>query len=74
MAYLLVYEGDALKEQRELNAARTTIGRAKDNDIVLANPHVSGRHAVIEREGASFTLVDNASANGSFINGTRPSR
>lgn len=71
MAYLLVYEGETLREQKELNGARLSIGRAKDNDIVLANPHVSGHHAVIEREGDSFKLIDNASANGSFINGKR---
>jgi pSer/pThr/pTyr-binding forkhead associated (FHA) protein len=71
MAYLLVYEGDSLREQRELNAARISIGRSKDNDIVLANPHVSGHHAVIECEGEAYTLVDNSSANGSFINGKK---
>ncbi len=71
MAYLLVYEGEALREQCELNGARISIGRSKDNDIVLANPHVSGHHAVIECDGDTYTLVDNQSANGSYINGKK---
>lgn len=74
MAYLRILKGDALLEQRELAAERTTIGRTTDNDIVLNGRGISRHHATIEREGDSFVLVDNNSANGSYLNGRRISR
>ena len=74
MAYVLVYEGDALKEQRELTTARLTIGRATDNDVVLAASAVSGHHATIEKKGSSFVLTDNGSSNGVFVDGARVDR
>lgn len=74
MAYLRILKGDRLLEQRELTAERTTIGRTADNDIVLNGRGISRHHATIEREGDAFVLVDNDSANGSYLNGRRISR
>jgi pSer/pThr/pTyr-binding forkhead associated (FHA) protein len=45
-----------------------TIGRRKDNDIVIDNLAVSGHHAKIDAVGDSFVLVDLQSKNGSFVN------
>jgi len=45
-----------------------TIGRRKDNDIVIENLAVSGRHAKIDSVGDAFVLVDLQSKNGSFVN------
>jgi pSer/pThr/pTyr-binding forkhead associated (FHA) protein len=45
-----------------------TIGRRKDNDIVIDNLAVSGHHARIDTVGDSFVLVDLQSRNGSFVN------
>lgn len=74
MAFLRIYEGETLLEQCELTAQRTTIGRAADNDIVLNGRGVSKHHAAIERTDASYVLVDNASANGVFVDGRRVQR
>ena len=74
MAYLRIYLGDTLLEQRELAAPLTTIGRAPDNDIVLNGRSVSKHHAVIERSGENFVLVDRDSANGVFVGGRRVQR
>jgi DNA-binding winged helix-turn-helix (wHTH) protein len=48
---------------------RITIGRGAENDIVLPDPHkkVSRRHSVIEREGDRWWLIDEGSANGTFV-------
>jgi DNA-binding winged helix-turn-helix (wHTH) protein len=48
---------------------RITIGRGAENDIVLPDPHkkVSRRHSVIEREGDRWWLIDEGSANGTFL-------
>lgn len=45
-----------------------TIGRRKDNDIVIENLAVSGHHAKIDSVGEGFVLVDLQSKNGSFVN------
>lgn len=71
MAYLRIFKGDALLEQRELTTERTTIGRTRDNDIVLNSRGISRHHATIERDGDTFVLVDNGSANGMFLKGKR---
>lgn len=48
-----------------------TIGRHKDNDIVIVNLAASGHHAKIEGLNDSFLLTDLDSTNGSFVNGKR---
>lgn len=45
-----------------------TIGRRKDNDIVIDNLAVSGHHARIDAVGEGFVLVDLQSKNGTFVN------
>lgn len=71
MAFLRVYAGKVLKEQYELSAERMSIGRATDNDIVLSSSGVSKHHAIVERQGSTFVLKDNKSANGVLVNGKR---
>ena len=45
-----------------------TIGRKKNNDVVIGDPTVSGYHAKIDSIGEGFVLTDLQSRNGSFIN------
>jgi predicted component of type VI protein secretion system len=45
-----------------------TIGRHSDNDIVLENRAVSGRHAEIEGTEQGFYITDFHSKNGTFVN------
>jgi DNA-binding SARP family transcriptional activator len=47
-----------------LAAVATSIGRFTDNDIVLDDPKVSRRHAVIIDTGTGFVINDLRSANG----------
>ncbi|HEY1500759.1 MAG TPA: SpoIIE family protein phosphatase [Acidobacteriaceae bacterium] len=46
-----------------------TIGRLPENDVVLAHPFVSRRHADLVLEGGSCFIVDQGSRHGTFING-----
>ena len=46
-----------------------TIGRNGENDIVLAGPTVSARHATVRRESVGVVLEDEGSLNGTFVNG-----
>ena len=47
-----------------------SIGR-QDGDLVLEDPEVSRRHAVLRRSGGSVVLEDLDSTNGTFVNGER---
>lgn len=51
-----------------------TLGRHRNNDIVINDPKVSSFHARIDRSPDGFVLVDLKSRNGSFVNGKRITR
>lgn len=60
-------------EQRELQECAVgthpvSIGRLPDNNVVIDNPAVSGRHARVYREGNHYVLEDLKSTNGTFVN------
>jgi diguanylate cyclase (GGDEF)-like protein len=48
-----------------------TLGRGRENDIVLPSDCVSRRHARLERRDEAVFVVDLASTNGTFINDER---
>jgi ABC-type multidrug transport system ATPase subunit/pSer/pThr/pTyr-binding forkhead associated (FHA) protein len=48
------------------------VGRAPENDLVLAHPTVSQRHARLQRQSdGSLLVVDLGSTNGTFVDGER---
>jgi serine phosphatase RsbU (regulator of sigma subunit) len=57
-----------------LDRASISIGRSPGQDIVLRDPAVSRQHAVIVRDGEIYTLVDQESSRGTFLNGVRVHR
>ena len=50
---------------------RTVIGRSPDCDIFLDDVTVSRNHAVLHRDDDSFTIEDQGSLNGTFLNRRR---
>jgi serine phosphatase RsbU (regulator of sigma subunit) len=48
-----------------------TVGRKVDKDLVIADPRVSRDHAIIVSENGKFTVVDQGSKHGTFVNGER---
>jgi pSer/pThr/pTyr-binding forkhead associated (FHA) protein len=48
-----------------------SIGRGQANDVPVADPSCSSRHASIERAEGGFIVRDAASKNGTFLNGRR---
>jgi sigma-B regulation protein RsbU (phosphoserine phosphatase) len=61
------YESSTVK----LDRMKLTIGRSSRNDICISDPFASRLHAEIRRENDQVMLVDNGSANGTFVNGQR---
>src|SRR5438874_10626667 len=60
-------------EQRTINLDHTpfTVGRKVDKDLVIADPRVSRDHAMIVAENGKFSVVDQGSKHGTFVNGER---
>jgi len=57
-------------KNRSVNINRTiSIGRDEGNDIVIKDdPLVSRRHALIEKEGDTYYVMDKGSTNGTYLN------
>jgi len=54
-----------------------TIGRAEDADIIIDDPFISSKHALIFKRGSKLLIQDLHSTNGTFLNDkkiTRPLR
>jgi pSer/pThr/pTyr-binding forkhead associated (FHA) protein len=49
------------------------IGRSPASDILLEDPSVSRRHAVVTHRGGRTVLLDDRSLNGIYVNGERVS-
>jgi hypothetical protein len=48
-----------------------TLGRARDNDVVVTDRSISRHHALMKRrEDGGFLLLDAGSSNGTSVNGT----
>ena len=74
MAKVLLKFKEAVIREIPLDQDVMTIGRKKDNDIVIDNQAVSGYHARIKKEANSLFVEDANSLNGTFINGQKISR
>jgi hypothetical protein len=73
--FLIWRDGDGVQrlEPVSADAGRLTVGRVPEADIALTwDPEVSRTHALLERVGNRWTLMDDGlSSNGSFVNGAR---
>ena len=64
----LSFKKKTLENFRVRKGYSLTIGRKKNNDIIIENLAVSSYHAKIDSVGDEFVLVDLQSKNGSFVN------
>ena len=49
----------------------TVIGRGSKADILISDPFLSTTHAIFKKENDMFTIADNNSTNGTFVNGEK---
>jgi serine/threonine protein kinase len=54
-----------------LTATQVAIGRTPECDVIISSDHVSRRHALIACENDLYTLYDQDSTNGTWVNGQR---
>ena len=63
---IVVTTGDGV---REFHQGRVMVGRSRDVDLVIDNPDVSRRHAVLYWSNGDIVLEDLESTNGTMVNG-----
>ncbi len=63
--------GTEFQEQIRVLTPRFTIGRAEDCDLRPTCPLVSRHHCELLFNGSQWTILDNNSKNGTFVNGQR---
>ncbi|MBN2386487.1 MAG: FHA domain-containing protein [Anaerolineales bacterium] len=68
---LIIQLSGQARREVPLEHTRYSLGREADNDIVLATPVVSRRHAFLERRGETWYYVDRESHNGTTLGGKR---
>jgi pSer/pThr/pTyr-binding forkhead associated (FHA) protein len=68
---LVLVKEDGTESSFPLIRDSYTLGRHRNNDIVISDPKASSFHARIDRASEGFLFVDLKSRNGSWVNGKR---
>lgn len=74
VGWVVVLNGELRGRDFRLVDGKNTMGTAADCDVVLTDPYLSSKHAVIRHENGVFTLVDLDSTNGTYLNDRRCSK
>jgi DNA-binding NtrC family response regulator len=70
-ARFVVAAGQDAGKEMVLQVPLITIGTLPENSIVLTDPTVSRRHAIVEETASGYLLKDAGSTNGTFLDGVR---
>lgn len=70
-ACLMLSTGEAAGTVFPLSQPLVIIGRAADAQVRINEHAISSEHALLEMDGATFTLRDLGSTNGTYVNGQR---
>jgi adenylate cyclase len=72
--YLLLYTDKGKRYLSLANKTYWTIGRGKENDVIIRDQCISRNHAILQStDSGDFYLIDLGSRNGTFVNGRRVS-
>jgi hypothetical protein len=67
-AMVFIHRGASMGARFLITGSGAAIGRSPESDIFLDDITVSRKHAIIEKTAVGFTLKDQGSLNGSYIN------
>lgn len=70
-ATLSILEGEAAPASFELGPQPVTLGRSRENSVVLYDEHASRMHARIVADGDNWVVQDLGTLNGTFVDGER---
>jgi uncharacterized protein YkwD len=68
---LVAIDASAPAREFYLDRKRLSVGSASGNDLVVADPTVSRKHALLGRRWGFYEITDLESTNGTFVNGRR---
>ena len=68
VGWLVVLSGAQKGEDFRLREGRNALGTARDSEVLLQDPAVSGKHASLNYKDGKFQLTDLDSTNGTFVN------
>jgi pSer/pThr/pTyr-binding forkhead associated (FHA) protein len=74
MPEIIVKLGDRIIHRYYFDKDMLSVGRARENDIVIENLSVSRNHLRIKKQDNKFIMTDMNSANGTIVNGVRVSK
>ena len=67
-AMIFIHRGPAKSSRFLIEGEETSVGRSPESAVFLDDVTVSRLHAVIKKSADGFTLVDQASLNGTYVN------
>ena len=67
---IIVLSGE-LENQRFFMSDQLRLGREADNDLTLPDKKTSRHHAILQRQGAVYYIIDLNSGNGTYVNEKR---
>jgi len=71
MFSLQILSGSHANQLLPLGIGEHTVGRKKDNKIVLSDEDISGQHAVLHVQSEGIWIKDLNSSNGTYVNGSK---
>ncbi|MBN2025559.1 MAG: DUF3662 and FHA domain-containing protein [Actinobacteria bacterium] len=71
LGVLTMLGGEKAGISHKLEKVKTSIGRAEENDLVLADPRASRFHAEIDRTPSGYIVRDLESTNGTMVRGRK---
>lgn len=71
LARLGIDKGPGAGSDLPIGTPAATVGKSKQNDVVIDDDSVSTRHARLDLEVDGWTITDLASANGTYLDGAR---
>jgi len=67
---VFIHNGPRKGRSMQINKDSASVGRGPDNDVMIDDPSVSKRHAIIFQTPKGYSIEDLRSQNGTWINGT----